>query len=117
MKDFFKKRWQMVLIVLLFMFSLSKCTQSCNRSIEIDNLNTKYEQLDSIHKVDMNIAQDSIRVLNEHINIMEERVSGLRNMNDAVSAERSKTDEANRRASAASQRERELRRQLDNKNK
>lgn len=114
MKDFLKKKWQMVLIVLLFMFSLSKCTQSCNRSIEIDNLNSRYEQLDSVYHSDINVAHDSIRVLNEQINIMEERVSGLRNMNDAVSAERGKTDEANRRAAVASQRERELRKQLNN---
>ena len=113
MKDFLKKKWQMIMIVLLFMFSLSKCTQSCNRQIEIDNLTVKYEQLDSTYHSNMTILQDSLDIQHGKLNILEERVSGLRNMNDAVNVERSKTDEANRRADAASRRERELRRQLN----
>lgn len=113
MKDFLKKKWQMVLIVLLLMFSVSKCTQSCNRQIEIDNLNVKYEQLDSIYHSNMLIYEDSLNIQQGKLNILEERVSGLKNMNDAVSNERTKTDEANRRAAAALQRERELRKQLN----
>lgn len=115
MKNFLKTKWQIVVIILLFLFGMNKCTQSCNRQGEIDRLNYEYNKLDSIHQAYIKIMEDSLNGQNSQLNILEERVSGLKNMNEAVNSERNKTDEANRRANAASQRERELRKQLKNK--
>ena len=47
MLDKFKKNWKTILIVILIVFCLDKCTQSCNRQIKIDEQTTKIEQLDS----------------------------------------------------------------------
>ena len=47
MLDKIKKNWQIILIVILLLFGLNKCTQSCNRQTKIDEQTTKIEQLDS----------------------------------------------------------------------
>ena len=47
MLDKIKKNWKTILIIVLTLFSLNKCTQSCNRQSKIDKQNVKIEQLDS----------------------------------------------------------------------
>lgn len=47
MLDKIKKNWKTILIVILLLFALNKCTQSCNRQTKIDEQTTKIEQLDS----------------------------------------------------------------------
>lgn len=47
MLDKIKKNWKTILIIVLILFSLNKCTQSCNRQSKIDKQNVKIEQLDS----------------------------------------------------------------------
>ena len=42
-----KRNWKIILIVILFIFGLNKCTQSCNRQIQIDEQTKKINQLDS----------------------------------------------------------------------
>ena len=45
--DKLKKNWKNILLILLVLFSMSKCTSSCSRGREIDRLNIRIEQLDS----------------------------------------------------------------------
>ena len=47
MLDKLKKNWKNILIIVLILFGLNKCTQSCNRQTKIDEQTTKIEQLDS----------------------------------------------------------------------
>ena len=47
MLDKVKKNWKTILIGVLMLFGLNKCTQSCNRQIKIDEQIVKIEQLDS----------------------------------------------------------------------
>ena len=47
MLDKIKKNWKTILIIVLTLFSLNKCTQSCNRQSKIDKQNVKIEQLES----------------------------------------------------------------------
>ena len=70
--DYIKKYLKDGLLVLFVLFSLTKCTQSCNRSIEIDRLNGEIAKDDSIY-AEMN---DSIKLLNTTISIYKEKVSG-----------------------------------------
>lgn len=43
-----RKNWKSILIILLVLFSLGKCTQSCNRSLKIDELESVVTSQDSI---------------------------------------------------------------------
>ena len=70
--EYIKKHLKDGLIVLFLLFSLTKCTQSCNRSIEIDRLNGELKKSDSVY-TEMN---DSIKLLNTTISIYKEKVSG-----------------------------------------
>ena len=49
-----KKNWKNILIAVLALFSLGKCTQSCNRSLRVDELEsevaTKDSTIDSLTK-------------------------------------------------------------------
>lgn len=62
-----KKNWHIIVIVLLLLFGLSKCTQSCNRSTEINKNITTIEQKDSLIKV----LEDSIVILNHKIDLLD----------------------------------------------
>lgn len=43
-----KANWKNILLILLLLFSLNKCTSSCSRGKKIDKLNYQIEQRDSI---------------------------------------------------------------------
>lgn len=61
-----KKNWYIIVIVILLIFSLSKCTQSCNRQTTIDKTNVELVKKDSIIKV----MNDSIVSLNHKIDLL-----------------------------------------------
>lgn len=46
--DKLKKNWKIIVIIILMLFSVSKCTSSCNRGHEIDRLNYQIVQMDSV---------------------------------------------------------------------
>ena len=64
-----KKNWKNILLVIFALFSLNKCTQSCNRASKIDTLNTEIIIRDSIIKdYDIrvkNLERDTIDYLNQ----------------------------------------------------
>ena len=57
--EFIKKNWKMVLIALLVVFSLNKCTVACNRDTKINKQQTELVQKDSIIKA----QYDSLNIL------------------------------------------------------
>ncbi len=70
-KETFVKHWKNILLIILVLFSLSKCTSSCNRKMEINRLNTQIEVLDSTLAVRDSIIHDNefeIVRLNEGLN-------------------------------------------------
>lgn len=68
-----KKNWKNILIVLLVLFSLSKCTQSCNRATTVDEVKKEAVSKDSIIKT----LNDSCTTLNTTIEVYKERVNGM----------------------------------------
>lgn len=92
--EFIMKKWQIIVIVLLLLFGMSKCTSSCTNSHKFEESEkTRIEQVDSLNNV-INTLNDSISILNTKITVYEERVNGL---NNALSIQ----DEANKRISEA----------------
>ena len=60
MKDYFRKNWQIIVIILLVLFGMSKCTRSCSRGQQIKTLNKEIVQKDST----ITVYEDSIKYLN-----------------------------------------------------
>ena len=92
--EWIKKHWKEIVIGLLVIFSLNKCTQSCSRGnalneSEFNRIKTEIHK-DSIIKE----LNDSISVMNIKIQVYEEKISGL---NQALSIQ----DEASKRISEA----------------
>lgn len=73
----YKKQLQYIICAILLMFSVSKCTQSCNRATKIDELQASIEQTIQANDSTINMLTDSIRVLNTTIQVYQERVSGM----------------------------------------
>jgi len=73
MMEYIKKYWKEALIVVFVLFSLNKCTQSCSRAAQNDQLRSEITTKDSIIKS----LEDSCTVLNTTIKVYEEKVSGL----------------------------------------
>lgn len=92
--EWIKLHWKEIVIGLLLVFCLNKCTQSCNRGNELDYNNIKHNievtQKDSL----IQTLNDSIVSMNIKIQVYEEKVAGL---NQALSIQ----DEANKRISEA----------------
>lgn len=58
--NFIKQHWKEILIGLLILFSLNKCTVACNRDTKINKQQTELIQKDSIIKV----KTDSLNIMN-----------------------------------------------------
>ena len=46
--DKIKRNWKNILLIVLILFSVSKCTSSCTRGRQIDKLNYQIVQMDSV---------------------------------------------------------------------
>lgn len=107
--EFVKKNWKIILIVLLILFGMNKCTVSCNRSTKIDRQQIELVQKDSIIKAQadslnifkvrwdenqkgqanyQNLAkgtkqdlENEIESLNNVINAYKNQVNALKNQN------------------------------------
>ena len=55
-----KKNWKEILIVLLILFGMNKCTVSCNRGSKLNKANQEIVYKDSLNKA----MADSIKSLN-----------------------------------------------------
>lgn len=105
-----KKNWKNIVIILVCLFGLNKCTISCYRKGEIDRLNANIEVYDSI----MHANVETIDSLNEVIDRNNFIIENL-NKNAATAAEANRQkflldslDRINRQKEAA-QRNNELR--------
>lgn len=68
-----KKYWKEIVIVVLALFCLNRCTVGCNRSQTISSQESELTAKDSV----VNIMSDSIRTLNAKIAVYEEKISGM----------------------------------------
>lgn len=86
--QFIKKHIKEILIVILLLFGMQKCTQSCNRQGEINNLEVQYRSLDSIYNVQVtditNLQKDTSNYLD--IIRMYQKFDNQRNMIDSINA-------------------------------
>lgn len=92
--DWIKQHWKEIVIGLLVVFGLNKCTQSCNRATQIDEKVTEITVMQNNKDSIINVLNDSIGKLNIRLQVYEEKVAGL---NQALSIQ----DEANKRISEA----------------
>lgn len=83
-----KKNWKTILIVLLIVFSLNKCTVSCNRGSKL----TQAEQTISMQDSTIKAMTDSIKTLNVTIANLTDKNGMLSEFNK----QQSKTDSLNR---------------------
>lgn len=85
-----KKNWHIIVIVVLLLFGMSKCTQSCNRSTEINKNITTIEQKDSLIKV----LEDSIVTLNHNIDLLSNDKSNQEKLIESQKESLDKINEA-----------------------
>lgn len=85
-----KKNCHIIVIALLLLFGMSKCTQSCNRSTEINKNITTIEQKDSLIKV----LEDSIVTLNHNIDLLSNDKSNQEKLIESQKESLDKINEA-----------------------
>jgi len=83
-----------IIIALLLVFGMSKCTQSCNRQIYLDKANVEIDSLRALNASNVRDLVDSMNALNMKIKVYEQKIEGL---NNALSIQ----DEANKRITEA----------------
>ena len=99
-----KKNWQVILICVLVLFGMNKCTVSCNRQGEIDKLNVQIEQMDSMYKYDVSERDMKIELLTDSLDDLNKDYKHLIDKFNITVESNSRMDEANRRADAANRR-------------
>ena len=85
-----KKNWQIIAIVLLLVFGMSKCTQSCNRSAEISKNILTIEKKNSLIKV----LKDSVVTLNHKIDLLRNDKSNQEKLIESQKESINKINEA-----------------------
>lgn len=85
-----KKNWKEILIVLLILFGMNKCTVSCNRGSKLNKVNQEIVYKDSLNKV----MTDSIKSLNVTIANLADKNGMLSEFN----RQQTKSDSLNRAA-------------------
>lgn len=83
-----KKNWKTILIVLLILFSMNKCTVSCNRGSKLNQAEQTISKQDSTIKT----MADSIKSLNVTITNLADKNGMLSEFNK----QQSKSDSLNR---------------------
>ena len=122
--DFIKKNWKIIVIVLLVLFGMNKCTVSCNRATKIDKQQIELVQKDSIIKAQndslnifkvrwdenqkgqanyQNLAkgtkqdlENEIESLNNVINAYKNQVDALKNQNAKLIKENNQLKKENK---------------------
>ena len=85
-----KKNWKEILIVLLILFGMNKCTVSCNRGSKLNKANKEIVYKDSLNKA----MADSIKSLNVTIANLADKNGMLSEFN----RQQTKFDSLNRAA-------------------
>ena len=85
--NFLKRNWKNIVIVILILFSLNRCTIACNRSYKINEHENKIEKLDSVIKV----QYDEISNLKRDIISYKDKLG----IYDTFNKERNKQDSIN----------------------
>ena len=85
-----KKNWKEILIVLLILFGMNKCTVSCNRGSKLNKVNQEIVYKDSLNKA----MTDSINSLNVTIANLTDKNGMLSEFN----RQQTKSDSLNRAA-------------------
>lgn len=83
-----KKNWKEILIAILILFGMNKCTVSCNRASKLNKANKEIVYKDSLNKV----MTDSIKSLNVTIANLSDKNGMLSEFN----RQQSKSDSLNR---------------------
>lgn len=83
-----KKNWKEILIILLILFGMNKCTVSCNRGSKLNKANKEIAYKDSLNKV----MTDSIKSLNVTIANLSDKNGMLSEFN----RQQTKSDSLNR---------------------
>lgn len=100
MKEFFSKNLKVILIVILLLFGMQKCTQSCNRQGKIVVLTERVQYLDSVidvrnHTITL-LERDTMDYLNQIK--MYQKFDARRSVTDSINEvnlkkQREQTDE------------------------
>lgn len=103
-----KKNWKVILICILVLFGMNKCTVSCNRQYEIDRLNMQIVHMDSTYKYDVSKRDTKIELLTDSLDDLNKDYKHLIDKFNITVESNSRMDEANRRADAANSRANKL---------
>ena len=116
--EFIKKNWKNILIVLLVLFGMNKCTVSCNRGTKINNQQVELLQKDSIIKAQedslklfairwdenkkgqenyQNLATGTKQELTDIINEMKNTISTMTNKVQSLTNENNQLKKENKR--------------------
>lgn len=89
-KNFFKRNCKNIIIIILVLFSLNRCTVCCNRSYQINKSDKKIKNLDSIINIQSNEIFNLKRDIIEYQNRLGiyDKFNEERNKQDSIENER-----------------------------
>jgi len=84
--EFLKKKWYLIVIVLLLLFGMNKCASSCTNSNMYED--AQKEHTEYVHKSDsiVKVYDDSVKTLNSRIQVLEATINGNQEMINRLAA-------------------------------
>ncbi len=84
--EFIKKKWQIIVIVLLVLFGMNKCASSCTNSNLYEE--SQKQHTEYVHKSDsiVKVYDDSVKTLNSRIQVLEATINGNQEMINRLAA-------------------------------
>jgi hypothetical protein len=77
-KEYIKTNWKIIVIILLALFSLSKCTSSCSNKQKVKKLTTELVQHDSTKNADFLKLNNTIRIQNDSIKYLNVELNNIK---------------------------------------
>lgn len=78
--NFIKRKWELIVICLLLLFGMNKCTTSCTNKNKYEE--SERNKIELVNKKDsiINLYNDSIKTLNMKVQVLEATISGNKEM-------------------------------------
>lgn len=78
--EFLKKKWYLIVIVLLLLFGMNKCASSCTNANKFESSEKEKTEIVNTKDSIIKVYDDSVKTLNMRVHVLEATITGNQEM-------------------------------------